>query len=130
LLRGLTLAATKPLRLKRRRSRNARAACQSANPTQHHDELLAPTTAGACSRSLTYVGSYQTAAHQATKESGANQRHFCHCNIAAAVHLRRNGGRGFKEQTTVVLEQWPSLARSSRYQVRQPVALDQSGGTR
>lgn len=49
---------------------------------------------------------------------------------SVTILIRYSGGRGFNEQTTAVLEQWPLLARSGRYQVRQPVALDQSGGTR
>jgi alpha-1,2-mannosyltransferase len=44
--------------------------------------------------------------------------------------IRYSGGRGFNAKTTAVLEQWPLLASSGRLQVRQPVALDQSGGTR
>jgi hypothetical protein len=49
---------------------------------------------------------------------------------SVTILIRYSGGRGFNEQTTAVLEQWPLLARSGRYQARQPVALDQSGGTR
>jgi alpha-1,2-mannosyltransferase len=49
---------------------------------------------------------------------------------SVTILIRYSGGRGFNEQTTAVLEQWPLLARSGPYQVRQPVALDQSGGTR
>jgi alpha-1,2-mannosyltransferase len=49
---------------------------------------------------------------------------------SVTILIRYSGGRGFNKQTTAVLEQWPLLARSGRYQVRQPVALDQSGGTR
>jgi alpha-1,2-mannosyltransferase len=36
------------------------------------------------------------------------------------------GGRGFNAKTTAVLEQWPLLARSGRYNVRRPVAQHQS----
>jgi alpha-1,2-mannosyltransferase len=49
---------------------------------------------------------------------------------SVTILIRYSGGRGFNKQTTAVLEQWPLLARSGRYQVRQPVALDQSVGTR
>ena len=49
---------------------------------------------------------------------------------SVTILIRYSGGRGFNEQTTAVLEKWPLLARSGRYQVRQPVALDQSVGTR
>ena len=49
---------------------------------------------------------------------------------SVTILIRYSGGRGFNEQTTAVLEQWPLLASSGRYQVRQPVALGQSGGTR
>jgi alpha-1,2-mannosyltransferase len=49
---------------------------------------------------------------------------------SVTILIRYSGGRGFNKQTTALLEQWPLLARSGRYQVRQPVALDQSGGTR
>jgi hypothetical protein len=47
LLRSMTnVGSYQTLRFKRRRSRNARAACQSAKPTQRYDELLAPTNIG------------------------------------------------------------------------------------
>ena len=49
---------------------------------------------------------------------------------SVTILIRYSGGRGFNEQTTAVLEQWPLLASSGRYQVRQPVALGQPGGTR
>ena len=51
-------------------------------------------------------------------------------NGSVTILIRYSGGRGFNDQTTAVLEQWPLLARSGRYRVRQPVALDQWGGTR
>lgn len=44
--------------------------------------------------------------------------------------IKYSGGQGFNAKTTAVLEQWPLLASSGRLQVRQPVALDQPGGTR
>jgi hypothetical protein len=42
------------------------------------------------------------------------------------ILIRYPGGRGFSAVTTAVLDQWPLLARSGRYQVRQPVALGRS----
>ena len=44
--------------------------------------------------------------------------------------IKYSGGQGFNAKTTAVLKQWPLLASSGRLQVRQPVALDQPGGTR
>ena len=44
--------------------------------------------------------------------------------------IKYSGGQGFNAKTTAVLERWPLLASSGRLQVRQPVALDQPGGTR
>ena len=44
--------------------------------------------------------------------------------------IRYSGGRGFNAKTTAVLEQWPLLAHSGQFQVRQPVEPGQSGGTR
>jgi alpha-1,2-mannosyltransferase len=49
---------------------------------------------------------------------------------SVTILMRYRGGRGFNEKTTAVLDQWPLLARSGGYQVRQPVARGQSGGTR
>jgi hypothetical protein len=40
-----------------------------------------------------------------------------------AILIRYPGGRGFSAGTTAVLDQWPLLARSGRYVVRQPVGL-------
>jgi alpha-1,2-mannosyltransferase len=39
---------------------------------------------------------------------------------SVTILIRYSGGRGFNKQTTALLEQWPLLARSGRYQVRQP----------
>jgi alpha-1,2-mannosyltransferase len=45
---------------------------------------------------------------------------------SVSILVRYAGGRGFNAKTTAVLDQWPLLARSGRYQMRQPVALGQS----
>jgi alpha-1,2-mannosyltransferase len=45
---------------------------------------------------------------------------------SVSILIRYPGGRGFSAKTTAVLDQWPLLASSGRYQVRQPVALGQS----
>jgi alpha-1,2-mannosyltransferase len=42
---------------------------------------------------------------------------------SVSILIRYSGGRGFSARTTAVLDQWPLLAKSGRYQVRQPVAL-------
>jgi alpha-1,2-mannosyltransferase len=42
------------------------------------------------------------------------------------ILIKYSGGRGFNARTTAVLDQWRLLARSGRYEVRQPVALDRS----
>jgi len=42
------------------------------------------------------------------------------------ILIRYPGGRGFSAGTTAVLDQWQLLARSGRYQVRQPVGLGRS----
>jgi alpha-1,2-mannosyltransferase len=42
---------------------------------------------------------------------------------SVSILIRYPGGRGFSARTTAVLDQWPLLASSGRYQVRQPVAL-------
>jgi alpha-1,2-mannosyltransferase len=44
---------------------------------------------------------------------------------SVSILIRYPGGRGFNAKTTAVLDQWPLLARSGRYQVRQPVGLGQ-----
>jgi alpha-1,2-mannosyltransferase len=49
---------------------------------------------------------------------------------SVTILIRFPGGEGFNAKTTAVLDQWPLLARSGRYQVRQPVARGRSGGTR
>jgi hypothetical protein len=49
---------------------------------------------------------------------------------SVTILIRYRDGRGFNEKTTAVLDQWPLLARSGRYQVRQPVVQGRSGGTR
>jgi alpha-1,2-mannosyltransferase len=45
---------------------------------------------------------------------------------SVSILVRYPGGRGFSARTTAVLDQWPLLASSGRYQVRQPVALGRS----
>ena len=40
---------------------------------------------------------------------------------SVAILMRYSGGEGFNARTTAVLDQWPMLARSGEYQVRQPV---------
>jgi alpha-1,2-mannosyltransferase len=42
---------------------------------------------------------------------------------SVTILIRYSGGQGFNAQTTAVLDQWPLLARSGRYQVRQPIEL-------
>jgi hypothetical protein len=42
---------------------------------------------------------------------------------SVSILIRYPGGRGFSARTTAVLDRWPLLASSGRYQVRQPVAL-------
>jgi alpha-1,2-mannosyltransferase len=49
---------------------------------------------------------------------------------SVTILIRYSDGEGFNAKTTAVLDQWPLLARSGRYQVRQPVARGRSGGTR
>jgi alpha-1,2-mannosyltransferase len=44
---------------------------------------------------------------------------------SVTILIRFSTGRGFSAKTTAVLDQWPLLARSGGYQVRQPVALSQ-----
>jgi alpha-1,2-mannosyltransferase len=45
---------------------------------------------------------------------------------SVSILIRYPGGRGFNARTTAALEQWPLLARSGRYQVRQPVVSGRS----
>jgi len=45
---------------------------------------------------------------------------------SVSILVRYAGHRGFNVKTTAVLDQWPLLASSGRYQMRQPVALGQS----
>lgn len=45
---------------------------------------------------------------------------------SVSILIRYPRGRGFSVGTTAVLDQWPLLASSGRYQVRQPVALGRS----
>jgi alpha-1,2-mannosyltransferase len=45
---------------------------------------------------------------------------------SVTILVRFSRGQGFSAQTAAVLDQWPLLARSGRYQIRQPVALSQS----
>jgi alpha-1,2-mannosyltransferase len=40
---------------------------------------------------------------------------------SVTILMRYSDGRGFNAKTTAVLDRWPLLARSGRYQVRQPV---------
>jgi len=49
---------------------------------------------------------------------------------SVTILIRYRGGHGFNAKTTAVLDQWPMLARSGGYQVRQPVVRGRSGGTR
>jgi alpha-1,2-mannosyltransferase len=42
---------------------------------------------------------------------------------SVTILIRYSGGRGFNARTTAVLDQWPLLARSGGYQVRQPIEL-------
>jgi alpha-1,2-mannosyltransferase len=49
---------------------------------------------------------------------------------SVTILIRYSGGLGFNEKTTAVLEQWPLLARSDEYQLRQPVEPGRSEGTR
>ncbi len=49
---------------------------------------------------------------------------------SVTILIRYSGGRGFNAKTTAVLEQWPLLASSGQFQVRQPVEPGLSGGTR
>ena len=42
---------------------------------------------------------------------------------SVTILARYSDGRGFNARTTAVLDRWPLLARSGRYQVRQPAAL-------
>jgi alpha-1,2-mannosyltransferase len=44
---------------------------------------------------------------------------------SVTILIRFSDGKGFSSQTTAVLQRWPLLARSGKYQVRQPVALGQ-----
>jgi hypothetical protein len=51
---------------------------------------------------------------------------LAHLNSGSVtVLLRFTAGKGFSAKTTAVLDQWPLLARSGHYQVRQPVGLGQ-----
>ena len=45
---------------------------------------------------------------------------------STTILIKYSGGRGFSAGTTAVLDQWPLLARSGRYVVRQPVGLGRS----
>ena len=49
---------------------------------------------------------------------------------SVTILIRYSGGLGFNEKTTAVLEQWPLLARSEEYQLRQPDEPGRSEGTR
>ena len=49
------------------------------------------------------------------------------CSGEVTILMRFHGGRGFNAKTTAVLDQWPLLARSGEYQVRQPVARGRPG---
>ena len=49
---------------------------------------------------------------------------------SVTILIRYSGGEGFNAKTTAVLEQWPLLASSGQFQVRQPVEPGRSGGTR
>jgi alpha-1,2-mannosyltransferase len=49
---------------------------------------------------------------------------------SVTILIRYSGGLGFNEKTTAVLEQWPLLARSEEYQLRQPVEPGRPEGTR
>ena len=48
---------------------------------------------------------------------------------SVTILIRFSTGNGFSAQTTGVLDQWPLLARSGGYRVRQPVGRGRSGGT-
>jgi len=45
---------------------------------------------------------------------------------SVTILMRYSGGEGFNARTTAVLDQWPLLARSGEYQVRQPVVSGRS----
>jgi alpha-1,2-mannosyltransferase len=45
---------------------------------------------------------------------------------SVTILIRYRDGRGFNARTTAVLHQWPLLARSGQYQVRQPLELGSS----
>jgi hypothetical protein len=48
---------------------------------------------------------------------------------SVTILMRYSNGRGFNARTTAVLDRWPLLARSGRYQVRQPAEPGSSGMT-
>jgi alpha-1,2-mannosyltransferase len=45
---------------------------------------------------------------------------------SVTILIKYRDGQGFNAKTTAVLDQWPLLARSGRYQVRQPLELGSS----
>jgi len=45
---------------------------------------------------------------------------------SVTILIRFSAGQGFNAETSAVLDQWPLLAHSGKYQVRQPVAPGQS----
>jgi hypothetical protein len=76
--------------------------------------------------------SHDMAAAAGLKISRNGNREFQHFALdylgtgSVSILTRYSGGRGFSVGTTAVLDQWPLLASSGRYQVRQPVALGRS----
>jgi alpha-1,2-mannosyltransferase len=48
---------------------------------------------------------------------------------SATILIRFSAGQGFSAKTTAILDQWPRLGHSGKYQVRRPVALGQSATT-
>jgi len=48
---------------------------------------------------------------------------------SVTILIRFSAGQGFSAKTTAILDQWPLLAHSGKYQVRRPVALGQSATT-
>jgi alpha-1,2-mannosyltransferase len=49
---------------------------------------------------------------------------------SVTILLRYSGEQGFNMKTTAVLEQWPLLARSGLFELRQPVEPGRSEGIR
>jgi alpha-1,2-mannosyltransferase len=76
--------------------------------------------------------SHHMAAAAGLKVSRNNNREFQAFSLnylrsgSVSILVRYAGNRGFNVKTTAVLDQWPLLASSGRYQMRQPVALGQS----